>query len=389
MIIGIDASLVAREQRTGVESYAFQIITHLARIIPPEVEVRLYSDRAFPANFVQHIPAHWKQVILAWPPRFLWTQVRLSFEMIQHPPDILFTPGHVEPVIQPRAAVMMVHDVAAWRIPRAYSKFDRWYTLFLTMRAVRKNPVILTPSLFTKQELEQLVRERKISQKAEMLVIPHGHISRSLSTFATPAKLFARYGIDQNTRYILCVGRIEYKKNIDTILSAFEKLKSENSEYTTLKLVLAGKPGVGYEDVQTVIAHSRYRTDIIETGWLHEDELTLLLAHARVLAFVSRYEGFGFPILEALDLGVPVVASQGIGLEEVGGACATYVSSTDPDQISQAIHKNLSLSSAARLEFQAQAHAHALLYSWSRSAEATYSAITRAYEIAEASKRVI
>jgi glycosyltransferase involved in cell wall biosynthesis len=389
MIIGIDASLVAREQRTGVESYAFQIITHLARVIPTEVEVRLYTDRPFPQNFVQRIPTHWKQVILVWPPRFLWTQVRLSFEMLQRPPDILFTPGHVEPVIQPQATVMMVHDVAAWRVPRAYSKFDRWYTLFLTMRAVQKNPVILTPSFFTKQELEQLVRERKITKTAEMLVIPHGHIPRPIAVPTTPTKLFARHGIDQNTRYILCVGRIEYKKNIDTVLSAFEKLKSEHPEYTTLKLVLAGKPGVGYEDIQNLIAHSQYRTDIIETGWLHEDELTSLLLHAHVLVFVSRYEGFGFPILEALDLGVPVVASHGIGLEEVGGVCVTYVSSTNLEQIAQAIQKNLLLSSAARLEFGAQSHAHASQFSWSRSAEATYRAITRAYEIAEASKRVV
>ncbi len=389
MIIGIDASLVAREQRTGVESYAFQIITHLSTVIPSEVEVRLYSDRALPTNFVQRIPAHWKQIILAWPPRFLWTQVRLSFEMLQHPPDILFVPGHVEPVIQPKATLMMVHDVAAWRVPRAYSKFDRWYTLFLTMRAVQKNPVILTPSFFTKQELEQLVHERKITKKAEVLVIPHGHVSRRITVPTTPAKVFVRYGIDQNTRYILCVGRIEYKKNIDTILSAFEKLKSENPEHTTLKLVLAGKPGVGYEDIQSLIACSRYRTDIIETGWLHEDELMQLFFHARVLAFVSRYEGFGFPVLEALDLGVPVVASRGIGLEEVGGVCVTYVSSTDPDQISRAIQKSLSLSSAARLEFGAQARAHVSQFSWARSAEATYGAITRAYEIAEASKRVI
>ncbi len=389
MILGIDASLVTREQRTGVESYAFQIITHLSRVIPPEVEVRLYSDHALPTHFVQHIPAHWKQVLLAWPPRFLWTQVRLSFEMLQHPPDILFTPGHVEPVIQPRATIMMVHDVAAWRVPRAYSKFNRWYTLFLTMKAIQKNPVILTPSFFTKQELEKLVFERKKTKKAEIFVIPHGHVSRTLPIPTTPTKLFTRYGIDQNTRYLLCVGRVEYKKNIDTVLSAFEKLKSENPEHTTLKLVLAGKPGVGYEDIQNMIIHSRYRTDIIETDWLHEDELTSLLAHARMLVFVSRYEGFGFPILEALDLGVPVVASKGVGLEEVGGVCVTYVSSTNPDHIAEAIQKNLSFSSTTRLDFRAQARLQVLPFSWSRSASATYEAIVKAYEIAEANKRVV
>lgn len=387
MIIGIDASLVAREKRTGVESYAFQIITHLAHVIPPEVEVRLYADRAFPESFVQLIPSHWKQVILSWPPRFLWTQVRLSFEMLRDRPDILFTPGHVEPFIQPRATVMMVHDVAAWRIPRAYSLFDRWYTLFLTMKACVKNPVILTPSFFTKQELEKLILERKVRQKAEIVVIPHGHVSREQALHTTP--LLARYGIDENTRYIICVGRIEYKKNIDTILAAFETLKVTSPEHTTLKLVLAGKPGVGYVDIQKLIDNHPYRTDIIETGWLSDSDLSYMLAHARVLVFASRYEGFGFPVLEALDLGVPVLTTEGMGLEEVGGVYAAYVPATNCDRIAAEIQKFVSLSAADRLQFGARAHAHASHFSWARAAEETYASLTRAYEIAEGSRRVV
>ncbi len=387
MIIGIDASLACREKRTGVETYAFYIISHLASVIPPDVDVRLYSDREFPADLVRHFPPHWKQIILTWPPRFLWTQIRLSFEMFRHRPDILFIPGHVEPFIQPKATVMMVHDVAAWRVPDAYSRFDRWYTLFLTMRACRKNPILLTPSIFTKQELEKLSFERKNTHKAQVVVIPHGHVSREQPT-DTP-QLFIRYGIDTNTRYVLCVGRVEYKKNIDTILSAFERLKKSSPQYTTLKLVLAGKPGVGYEHIAHLINRSPYRADIIETGWLSDTDLAYMLYHARALVFVSRYEGFGFPVLEALDFGVPVVASEGNGLEEIGGEYCTYVPSTNPQLICEALEKLLSYSATERAQFAEGSRRLVSRFSWQHSAHETYDSLIRAYTIAEGGEPMV
>ncbi len=379
MIIGIDASLACREERTGVESYAFYIISHLASVIPPDVEVRLYSDRAFPQDFIQHIPQHWKQIILSWPPRFLWTQVRLSFELLLHPPDIFFTPGHVEPILHPECTVMMVHDVAAWRIPRAYSWFNRVYTLQKTLNAYATNPIMLVPTVFTKEELEKLAQERNVHKKTEVVVVPHGFIPFADST-REYSDILKKFSLSPSQHYILSIGRVEYKKNIDTIIRAFEQLKNSSPAFGKLKLVLAGKPGYGYEPIQKMIENSRYKDYIIQTGWVTEVERFALLKHAQSLIFVSRYEGFGFPVLEALSLGIPVIASKGLGLEEVGGGLCTFVSSDDEGEIMNAIGACAHMDTAAREVLQKEGQHHVHMFSWSTSATLTYNALVRAYQ---------
>ncbi len=382
MIIGIDASLACRKEPTGVEAYTFHIITHLSRVIPRDIEVRLYSDRDFPENFKKNIPTHWKLLVLSWPPRFLWTQIRLSLELLLHRPDIFFTPGHVEPMIHPACSVMMVHDVAAWRFPKAYSWFNRVYTLGCTLRAYKKNPVMIVPSIFTQSELEAFARERGVSRKAEIVVIPHG-FTPSFSTFLSDdVGTLSRFSLKPDTPYIICIGRVEYKKNIDTIIRSFEKLKSSSTEFEKLRLVLAGKPGYGYEVIQKVLAESIYSADIIETGWISEIERQSLLKYARALVFVSRYEGFGLPILEALSSGVPVITSKGLGLEEVGGVSSFYVSPENVEDITRAIHDVLSLSDIERAERIRRSTLHLTQFSWIDSAEQTYEALMHAYKIA-------
>lgn len=391
MIIGIDASLACRGWRTGVELYVFYIIKHLASAIPSSVEVRLYSDREFPSDLKKFIPAHWKQVVLSWPPKYLWTQVRLSFEMFLHPPDILFTAGHVEPFIHPACTVMVVHDVAAWRFPDAYSAFDRWYTLKLTLKAYSENPLMIVPSLFTKQELEALAHERGVRGKADIELIQHGFIdtySNLLSSKIDTQGFFNKYGLEKNTPYILCLGRVEYKKNIDTIIRAFEKLKRSDSQFTPLKLVLAGKSGHGYEEIKKMLVESPYQNDIIETGWIPDQEAALLLRNAHSLIFVSRYEGFGFPILEALSLGVPVIASKNLCLEEVGDTLATYVSSTSEDEITDAIKKYLHIDPSVRSGILKYGKEHVLKFSWDSSARKTYVALLKAYKKLQSLERI-
>lgn len=385
MIIGIDASLACREERTGVESYAFHIIVNLASVIPSDVEVRLYSDRAFPFDFKKNLPATWKQVVLSWSPRYLWTQVRLSFEMLVHPPDILFTPGHVEPLFHPRCTVMTVHDVAAWRFPDAYSRFDRWYTLNRTLKALATNPLILTPSTFTARELEALALERKITKNAEIRIVPHGFIDKIVTTSNSlvEASVFSTYGINKDEPYILCIGRVEYKKNIDTIIRAFEQFKTLNPDCASTKLVLVGKPGHGYTAIQHLISASPYNTHIVQTGWLPDDQVSMLLQNSAGLVFVSRYEGFGFPVLESLFCGVPVIASKGVGLEEVGGKLCVYVSVDDEQEISHAIKQCVCQHLNDRTEFLEQGKKWVKNFSWSRSAEETYQALLRAYMIAD------
>ena len=209
MKIGIDASRANTVQRTGVENYAFFVIQELKKIISVEHQVFLYSREKLEEKIAQ-LPDHWSSNVLKTPGKKLWTQLRLSWEMLRRPTDVLFVPAHVMPLIHPKKTIAVIHDVAALRFPKSYSLFERWYNWFATKLAVKRAWKIVVPSQFTKDEILELfpvVRAEKIIVVAE----GYDHMQFNLGIDSTvSAQVLVRLGISKP--YIFFVGRLEDKK---------------------------------------------------------------------------------------------------------------------------------------------------------------------------------
>jgi len=379
MIIGIDASLACRKQRTGVELYSYHIIIALGKVIPRDVKVRLYSDRPFPSDIAECVPTHWELCVLYSPIRIMLTQVRLSIEMLFRPPDVLFVPRHILPIIHPRATVVMIHDVAPWRFPNAFSRFMRWYDLYTMARAVKKCPVILVPSNFTREEVQSFMTNKKFSTHAHITTVHHGYEGGNLSfeKISFPDV----QGMYKDDRYFLCVGRIEYKKNIDTIVRAFASFKSKNPVYSSHKLVLVGGKGYGYDEIRAIIKENEYGGDIIETGWVDDAMRAQLIRYTDALVYVSRYEGFGIPVFEALSLGTAVIASSGLSIEEIGGEYVTYVPSEDIDLIAHAFAHHARIAPLDTDDIRLSRIDHVKQFTWHSTAVETYRAIEQAWSL--------
>jgi len=337
MLIGIDAARVNREQKTGVEFYAFFLIQEMKKLGNEEMKklgVRfvLYSDKPLQGELAQ-LPTNWESRVLKWPPRRLWTQVRLSWEMLVHPPDILFIPAHVPPLIHPKKTVMMVHDIAAVKFPESYTWFQRLYSIWSARYAVKHLWKIIVPTQFVKEELKSEVR----SQKSERIfVVPHGYDPRyqKIDDQAAIDSVLTRYNIRKP--FILSVGRWETKKNTARIIQAFDQISLQPTAYS-LQLVLVGKPGYGYEAVKRAYEVSPAKDRILMPGYVDPQDLACIMNAADAFVFPSLYEGFGLPVLEALACGTPVVAGKGSSLEEVGGEACVYVDPLDVDDIARGI----------------------------------------------------
>jgi glycosyltransferase involved in cell wall biosynthesis len=372
MLLGIDASRANREQRTGVESYSYYIIEYLKKIIPQNIKVVLYSDKELTGD-LSYLPRNWSSKILRWPPKRLWTQARLSFEMLTNPPDILFIPAHVFPLIHPKKTVMMVHDVAAYRFPQAYNFFENWYSLWSARTAVKKLWRVLTPSQFTKKEiLNMLGLNHECSMANKIFAVHHGYdenLFRKIYDTQHMYDVLNKYGLKRP--YVLSVGRFEEKKNTKNIINAFNLL-SESFEFANLKLVLIGKPGYGYGDVQEIIRQSDKKKIIIlgGSGWVDRADLPYILNSAEVFVFPSIYEGFGLPVLEAMACGVPVLASKGGAEAEIGGVCAKYVNPSNINEIAESM-RELLLNKELRNNLIQKGFENVKNYSWKNSAEQT------------------
>lgn len=360
MLIGIEAVHANQAERTGVEEYCFQIIEALKKVIPPEVKVVLYSNAPLREELAT-LPANWSVKILHWPFLKLWTQARLSLHFLFHKPDVFFSPGQILPIICPKKVITMIHDSAFMAYPRAYGFWSRLYLKAMNKKIIRKSTTIITSTEFNKKELEKFYGS-KASKKT--IVIPLGFNTVQPPSNFDPKK----FGITKP--YVLAVSRLETKKNTKYIVQAFCVMKQS----ADIQLVLVGRPGVGYGPIGKQIKQCPYVEDIIRFDWLARPDLAGLYKNAIALVFPSIYEGFGFPLLEALSLGTPAIAADIEALREVGGSSCTYVDPFDVGLLSDTILE-LVKNFGNQIKFSHEGRERAAQFSWDKAASATWEVI--------------
>jgi glycosyltransferase involved in cell wall biosynthesis len=168
---------------------------------------------------------------------------------------------------------------------------------------------------------------------------------------------------DADKPYLLFIGRLEKRKNIEGIVEAYEILKEKYN--IAHKLVLVGKPGFGFSrDAMSRVL----RKNIIFTGFVSEKEKYNLLQNADVFLFPTFYEGFGLPVLEAQSAGVPAVTSNISSLPEVGGDGVMYCDPHDPKSIADAVYKVIS-NQGLKDDIIKKGYENVLRFSWSKCAE--------------------
>lgn len=347
MVIGIDASRANRRERTGTERYAFTIIKHLVEL-DRSTSFVLYLDEP-PLPELQDLGPNVRLRVLRWPPRFLWSQLRMSWEMLLHRPDVLFVPAHTMPIIHPRSTVVTIHDLGFERSPELYDArsiggagirgkllnlasrlvtlgrygnneldYHRWSARFACSHAAR----IIAVSAFTKNELATLYHV----PEGLVTVIHHG-IDRT--TYRRPNDDVI-HATKQRFRlaepYLVYIGRLERKKNMVALARLFQEVRLQHPH---LELVLVGKPGLGWDEAQASLRSTHLEHAVHVLGWQPDTTTMPLCAGAEAFIFLSQYEGFGMPLLEAFSLGTPVLASSIPPLEEVGGGAAQYVNPDD------------------------------------------------------------
>lgn len=318
MLIGIDASRAFLPQRTGIEEYSYQVIKHLTGHLKND-QVVLYLRNNQKVDF--DLPANWKTKKINWP--YLWTQIGLSLEMLFHRVDTLFIPAHTVPWIHPKNTMVAIHGLEYEFVPEGYSWWAKLYMRRAIKNSCRWAQKIIAVSNNTKQDLIRLygVPEEKIK-------IIHEGYANQLSGEIAESKSYEKY-----KPYLFFIGRLEERKNIIGIIKTFEILKEKFQ--LPHKLVLAGKLGHGFRNIEDYLLSSRHKGDVVSLGFVSEGEKWQLMKNADVFMFPTFYEGFGIPVLEAQSMGIPVVTSGTSSMEEVTDHSAVIVDPNEPLEIAQ------------------------------------------------------
>ena len=323
MIIGIDASRAITKQRTGTEKYSRELIFELAKFDHTN-SYKLYVGPNYDGSF-GNLPKNFQVVIINR--KKFWTQVGLSLEMIKNKPDVLFVPSHILPLTTPKQTVTTIHDFGWKYFPDAYSAAEIKLHDLAVKRAIKKKSKIIVYSKSTLADLNKFYNpDHKLIE-----FVPMGFKPENIIKTASTDKI---KNIAES-KYILFVGRIEQKKNISNLVSAYEMLRAERK--IKHKLILVGKPGFGYEHIKKDISKSKFGNDIFETGYISDDDRDFLYQNADIFVLPSFFEGFGYPILEAFAAGIPVVTSNISSMPEVAGKAALFINPKKPFEITAAI----------------------------------------------------
>ena len=334
MLIGIDASRATAARRTGTENYALHLIRGLLALNQAGLAAgqshrfRLYFNQApMPDLF----PPAAEQRIIPLPR--LWTHVRLSWEMATRPPDLLFVPSHVLPVVHPLRSVVTVHDLGYLHYPEAHTSFQNHYLRWSTRYNARSAVRVLADSQATRQDL---IQHYQIPQERIHVVYPGR--DEALGPVVDPTSLTrirARYRLQRP--YYLYLGTLHPRKNLVRLVQAFAQLVRTSTGDELL--VLAGKKGWQYDEIEAQVRALGLQDRVVLTGYVADSDLAGLLSGALAFVFPSLHEGFGFPVLEAMACGTAVVCSNTSSLPEVAGDAALLVDPLDTDAIAAAIHQ--------------------------------------------------
>jgi len=360
MHVAVDASRTTVARRTGTERYALDLLRALL-VRDTANRYSLYF-RDPPPDLLPggpHITAH------TIPLARVWTHTRFAAALWASRPDVTFVPAHTLPLFFPGPAVVTIHDLGYRFFPEAHTGWSRRYLEWSTRHSARRATIVLADSEATRRDLIALY-----GVPAEKVRVVYPGVDERLAPVtdaATLAAMRARYGLPD--RYLLFLGTLQPRKNIQRLVRAYAVAELHRRG---IGLALAGGRGWLYDPAWTAGVPG-----VVETGYVADGDLAALYSGAEALVFPSLYEGFGFPVLEAMRCGTPVMASNTSSLPELAGDAALLVDPLDVTAMAATMLR-LTTDAALRARLITAGKAQAARFTWDRAADAVLAALAEA-----------
>jgi glycosyltransferase involved in cell wall biosynthesis len=297
----------------------------------------------------------------------LWIHAHLPGILLKDRFDVLHSPAFMAPISAPCPTVITVHDVTHLLYPSHFAGWWGTYMDSVAPKAIRTAAAIVCGSEHSKADIMKAYGLPASRVRAVPYGVDHDRFHPGVSLDAAWA---SSLGIRDG--YLLHVGVFSHRKNIPMLLRAVAQLRSKGS-LGNRQVVLAGSesPGVtGAAEIYDTIQQLELSGTVVLTGRVPDQHIPGLYAHAAALIMPSLYEGFGFPVLESMAIGTPVVASSSSSLPEVAGDAALLVSPHDQNALASAIENVIQNRSTAE-ELRRRGLLRARQFNWQRTAEET------------------
>ncbi|TAN34038.1 glycosyltransferase family 1 protein [Patescibacteria group bacterium] len=394
MRVGIDVRPLMNDVRTGIGEYTHFLLDTIFDIDKKNEYFLFYnSGKDVGANIPQWTQNNIHYVASRWPNKIFNASIKFFNRPRIKEVDIFFSPNLNFTALSPKTKfILTVHDLSFELFPEFFSAKQRlWHKMINPRRQCQRADIIIAPSENTKRDLREIynIEEKKIKVIYPGICHPDPPQGGEGSLF-TAGSIIPPTGVELNCKlapqpafggimepansnpYILFLGTIEPRKNIIGLIEAFEKAcPSLPAPYT---LVIAGAAGWNNKQIYERAKNSPIKDKIKILGYVRPEEKPALYAGAALFCYPSIYEGFGFPVLEAMSAGTPVLTSNRSSLPEITSGAAHLVNPNNVSDMAAGII-NILTNEKLRNFLKEKGQEQAAKFLWQEAAEKFLSVI--------------
>jgi glycosyltransferase involved in cell wall biosynthesis len=332
MIIAVNARLLLQDKLEGIGRFTHETLKIITRSHPEHQFIFIF-DRPYSSEFIYAsnitpvvcFPQARHPVL--WYLFFEWAVPRV---LRKYKADLFLSCDGWISLRTKVKCLPVIHDLNFFHLPEFIPWTVRKYYFYFFPRFVKKSFRIATVSEFSRNDIVSMFH-----YEAAKIDIVYNGTNEDFKPLSEMDQTGIRQKFSKGCPYFLFIGLIHPRKNLTSLISAFEGFKQ--SVNSNVKLLVVGSRKWWTPDMQSALDASYFREDVIFTGRVKDSDLISITASALALVYASHFEGFGIPILEAMYCDIPVITSAVSSLPEVGGDSVLYVNPSSVESIRQAM----------------------------------------------------
>ncbi len=371
MRIAVNTRLLLKGKLEGIGWFTFQTLKKIV-LDHPEHEFVFFFDRPYDSSFI--FASNVTPVVVHPQARhpvlfYLWFEWSIPFMLRKYKIDLFLSPDSYMSLSTKVPTCLVVHDLAFEHYPEHYVLSHRLYWRHYSPLFARKATRIATVSTFSKEDISN-----RYGVAASNIDVVYNGAHAEYKPLSFEERIEVKQKYTDGCEYFVFAGAIHPRKNIVNLLKAFVMFKKHQK--TNMKLVIVGRPAWKYDEVEEMRTQMQFKDDVKWVGYMNIDELCKVIGGAYALVYASLFEGFGIPILEAMQCGVPGIVSNTSSMPEVAGDAALLVDPTDPADIAEKMHL-LYKDEALRARLITNAHVQVQKFSWDATADKLWSCMMK------------
>lgn len=374
MRIGVNTRLLLKGKLEGIGWFTYQTLERMVRN-HPEHEFVFFFDRDFDPQFV--FAPNVTPVVVHPQARhpvlfYLWFEWSLPAMLRKYKIDLFLSPDSYMSLSTKVPTCLVVHDLAFEHYPDHFVLSHRLYWRHYSPLFARKARRIATVSTFSKEDII-----RCYGIPASKIDVVYNGAHDEYRPLSHEERELVKQKYADGCEYFVFAGALHPRKNIVNLLKAFVEFKKR--QRSNMKLVIAGRYAWKYQEVDQMRAEMPYKEDVKWVGYMNVDELSQVIGGAYALVYASLFEGFGIPILEALQCDVPAIVSNTSSMPEVAGDAALLVDPANYEDIANKMHL-LYKDEALRARLIAHARIQVKKFDWEHSARRLWDSMMKCME---------